>query len=193
MPGSYEEKFAALKALMSYMIAEPGKKLLFMGGEFAQFIEWDYQKELDWGLLEYPKHKEFHNYVKALNRLYLKSNPLYETDCDFNGYKWIVVDDKTQNIIVFKRTDLNGDYIIVIINFSPVGREKYDVGVSDEGRYKAVLNSDAIAFGGKTKSNTLVKARRTKQKTHGEDFAIRVKIPPNGAMFIRNIDRNINK
>jgi 1,4-alpha-glucan branching enzyme len=188
MPGNYEEKFAALKALMAYMIAEPGKKLLFMGGEFAQFIEWDYKKELDWQLLEYPKHKEFHNYIRALNKLYLKCKPLHEGDCSHEGYKWIVVDDKTQNIIVFKRIDSSRDYIIVVINFSPVEREKYEIGVADEGRYKAVLNSDAAAFGGETKGNLSVKARKTKRKTHGEDFLIRVRIPANGAIFLRRAE-----
>ncbi|MDR2091553.1 MAG: 1,4-alpha-glucan branching protein GlgB [Clostridiales bacterium] len=187
MPGSYGEKFGALKALMSYMIAEPGKKLLFMGGEFAQFIEWDYKKELDWGLLEYQKHKEFHNYIKALNKLYLRCKPLHENDCSFNGYKWIVVDDKTQNIIAFKRFDSKGNYIIAVINFSPVERQKYDIGMSDEGTYKVILNSDAAEFGGKTESNSVIRARKAKKKTHGEDFLIRLKIPANGAMFIRKV------
>lgn len=185
MPGSYDGKFDALKALLSYMIAEPGKKLLFMGGEFAQFIEWDYKKQLDWHLLDYAKHKAFHEYVKSLNRLYISSKPLYERDCCFNGYKWIVVDDKSQNIIVFKRCDANGDYIIVVINFSPVERLKYDIGVSDGGSYKVILNSDNVKFGGKTKSNSVLKARKLKNKLHGENNALRLNIPGNGALFIK--------
>ncbi|MDR3263345.1 MAG: 1,4-alpha-glucan branching protein GlgB [Clostridiales bacterium] len=185
MPGEYPEKFAALKALMSYMIAEPGKKLLFMGGEFAQFIEWDYKKQLDWQLLEYSQHKEFQNYVKTLNKLYKQLKPLHEQDCSSGGYKWTVVDDKSQNIIVFKRYALDGSYIIAVINFSPIQRLKYEIGVSGDGTYKVILNSDNVIFGGSTLNNASVKARKAKNKTHGEDFVIRLKIPANGAMYIR--------
>ncbi|MDR2047169.1 MAG: 1,4-alpha-glucan branching protein GlgB [Clostridiales bacterium] len=185
MPVRYDEKFDAFKALMAYMIAQPGKKLLFMGGEFAQFSEWDYRKPLDWALLEYPKHRDFHSYIKALNKFYLKNKPLYELDCSSSGYKWIVVDDKTQNIIVFKRFASDGDYIIVIINFSPVERLGYEIGVSESGTYKVVLNSAHKRFGGAAVSKAAPRARKTKIKTHGEEYAIRLKIPANAALFIK--------
>jgi 1,4-alpha-glucan branching enzyme len=185
MQGEYSEKFAALQALLAYMIAEPGKKLLFMGGEFAQFIEWDYQKQLDWQLLEYPKHREFQKYVKALNKLYLKHKEFYELDCSSDGFKWIVVDDKSQNIIAFKRYAKDGGYTIVVINFSPVARQKYMIGVPDGGEYKVVLNSRHKSFGGEVKTLPALKARSLKDGLHGERFALRLNIPANGALFIK--------
>ncbi|MDR1905828.1 MAG: 1,4-alpha-glucan branching protein GlgB [Clostridiales bacterium] len=193
MPGNYDEKFAACRALMAYMMSEPGKKLNFMGNEFAQVIEWDYKKQLDWQLLSYPKHRAFFEYIKALNKLYLNNKPLFELDCGMEGFKWIVVDDKTQNIIAFKRYDESGDYVIVVINFSPVGRSKYDIGVSDDGVYKVMLNSDNIKYGGVTKSNSVIKSRIGKWKRHGESFFIRLNIPANGAMFIKHVKNSIKK
>ncbi|MDR1940258.1 MAG: 1,4-alpha-glucan branching protein GlgB [Clostridiales bacterium] len=187
MPGSYDEKFSALKALFAYMLAEPGKKLLFMGGEFAQFIEWDYKKQLDWQLLDYPKHKKFQTYVKTLNKLYASNKEFFELDCSFDGFKWIVVDDKIQNIAVFKRCALDGGYIIAAINFSPVARQKYEIGVPSDGSYKIILNSESAAFGGSVKSNSTLKARKSAQPRHGEEYILRLNIPANAAMFIRPI------
>ncbi|MDR3294095.1 MAG: 1,4-alpha-glucan branching protein GlgB [Clostridiales bacterium] len=184
MPGDYEDKFSALKALLSYMIAAPGKKLLFMGCEFAQFIEWDFQKELDWRLLEYPKHSAFREYVKAINKLYATEKALHEQDCAEGGYQWVVVDDKSQNIVVFKRVALDGSFILVVVNFSPVAREKYEIGV-DEGTYCVILNSEHEKFGGTLKTNSTLKSKKAKTKKHGSEHVIKMSIKGNSAVFLK--------
>jgi 1,4-alpha-glucan branching enzyme len=125
MPGDYYEKFSLLKAFMGYMMTHPGKKLLFMGCEFAQFIEWDYKKELDWFLLDYESHNKFMTFMKDLNKYYLDHSELYELDTTYDGFKWVIPNDNTHNIICFNRFNKNGDYTTVLINFSPVEVKNY--------------------------------------------------------------------
>ncbi|MBR3594299.1 MAG: 1,4-alpha-glucan branching protein GlgB [Clostridia bacterium] len=148
MPGEYEDKFSSLRAFYAYMMAHPGKKLLFMGQEFAQFAEWDYKRELDWLLLDYQKHAEMQQFVKKLNKLYLKASQLWEIDYSWEGFNWIANDDNEQSIISFRRTDKSGKEIIVVCNFVPVKREGYRIGLPYEGEYKLLLNTDAPEFGG---------------------------------------------
>ena len=148
MPGEYEDKFSSLRTFYAYMMAHPGKKLLFMGQEFAQFIEWDYSKQLDWLLLDYEKHYEMQKFVKKLNSVYLKTPALWEIDYSWEGFSWIANDDHEQSVIAFRRTDKSGKEIIAICNFVPVLRENYRIGLPFEGKYKLVLNTDDAAFGG---------------------------------------------
>ncbi|MBQ8203895.1 MAG: 1,4-alpha-glucan branching protein GlgB [Clostridia bacterium] len=175
MPGNYDEKFNSLRAFFAYMMAHPGKKLMFMGQEFAQFIEWDYKNELDWFLLDYDKHKEMHKFVKELNKFYLENPPLWEVDYSWEGFGWISNDDTSQSIISFKRIDKSGDEIICVCNFVPVERKDYRIGVEREGVYKQIFSTDLKAFGGKTEKLKSYKSEG--EAMHGFANSIAVDIP----------------
>ena len=146
MSGDYEQKFASLRAFYGYMMAHPGKKLLFMGQEFAQFIEWRYDEQLDWLLLDYEAHRQMQAYVKALNGFYKASAPLWQQDLSWEGFSWIANDDKDQSVIAFRRIDDAGQELIVICNFVPVTRENYRIGLPFAGEYTCCFNSDDEAF-----------------------------------------------
>ncbi len=183
VPGDYDEKFEGLKAFFGYLMAHPGKKLTFMGAEFGQFIEWNYKNELDWFLLKYDKHKQIQNFVKDLNAFYLANKAMWEMDCSFEGFKWIVVDDNTQNIISFIRRAANGEEVICIINFSPVSREKYVMGVPEYTTYKTELISSMNKYGGNTDRRMSYKA--TKRESHGYPYSIKIDIPKNACIFLK--------
>lgn len=148
MPGTYEEQFAGLRALLGYMMSYPGKKLLFMGGELAQFSAWDGAGQLDWMLLGYESHRRFRDYVRALNEFYLENPPLWQIDDGRDGFRWIVSDDSGQNIIVFRRIDEKDDEIVAAVNFSQTTRENYRIGVKRAQGYRIVFSSDEKRFGG---------------------------------------------
>lgn len=183
MPGEYEAKFDNLRAFYAYMMAHPGKKLLFMGQEFAQFIEWDYSKPLDWFLLSYDSHKCMQNYVKELNRFYLKSPALYEIDYSWEGFSWISNDDNEQSIIAFRRTDKSGREMICVCNFVPVARENYRIGVPKKGNYRAAFCSDYKKYGGKTETIEPVKSDDIPM--HGYDNSISLNIPAMSVTFYK--------
>ena len=144
MPGSYEQKFAGLRALLGYMIAHPGKKLLFMGSEFAQFKEWDYKQGLEWFMLDYPAHRAFSDYVARLNNFYLRHSELWEIDFSWEGFDWIVPDDTSQNVLVFERKNKAGKSLIFVCSFSNIGVNEYSFGVNKPGTYKCVFSSEDI-------------------------------------------------
>ncbi len=182
-PGKYEDKFNGLKTFFGFMMAHPGKKLLFMGGEFGQFIEWNFSQGLDWLLLDYDAHAQMQRFVKELNRYYLSHREMYQLDTSYDGFKWIVVDDNSQNIVSFKRYDKDGEYTIVVCNFSPVERKKYKMGVPEKKMYKVVLNSNGEEFGGN--DTGLIKYKAVKGAMHGEEFNIEMDIPGNSVIYLK--------
>jgi len=186
MPGEYEEKFNNLRAFYGYMMAHPGKKLNFMGNEFAQFIEWDFKKELDWFLLEYDAHKKMHRFVKDLNNFYLENSPLWENESDWNGFSWIVPDDSAQSVLVFRRINKKGEEIIAVVNFCPVERKKYKIGVPYEGTYKPVFSTDKKIYGG---TGTVLRPLKSKKEPmHNLEHSISLTIPPMSAVYYKKID-----
>ena len=176
MPGDYDMKFAGLRAFMSYVMAHPGKKLSFMGAEFGQFNEWNYQKQLDWNLLEYPMHSKLRDFNKQLNKFYLDHPELWEIDDNWTGFQWIALDDYQQSVISFRRIDKLGNEIIVICNFCPVRREGYRIGVPVHGRYTQVFSSDAMEFGGSGEDNGTVTSDEM-LPLHDLDQSIGVNLP----------------
>ena len=181
MSGDYEQKFASLRAFLAYMMAHPGKKLIFMGQEFAQFAEWDYKEALEWDMLEYPAHRELQKYVKHLNTLYLNQSPLWENDNSWEGFKWIAHDDYKQNVIVFRRIDDSGDELIIVCNFSPNRYSDYRIGVPYEGEYIEVLNTDDIAYGGAGISNGVLISEQIQM--HDSEWSIEMTIPPLSVLY----------
>jgi len=148
MPGTYNEKFAGLRAYYGYMMAHPGKKLLFMGGEFGQFSEWDHAGQLDWALLNYDSHNKLKQYVKDLNHLYLANKTMWEQERDWKGFRWLVSDDYARNIIAFLRIGIEGQEILIISNFSPVARTDYLLSAEENAEYILLLDSNHIEYGG---------------------------------------------
>ncbi|MBR2042875.1 MAG: 1,4-alpha-glucan branching protein GlgB [Clostridia bacterium] len=190
MPGEYDTKFRGLRAFMAYMMAHPGKKLSFMGQEFAQFIEWDYKKQLDWFLLSYESHANMQKYTKALNGFYLKNPALYEVDYSWEGFKWIANDDYNQSVIAFTRIDKNGEKLIVVCNFVPVEREDYRIGIPDKGSYKTVFCSEWQEFGGTCERvNTSVKSQEIAM--HGYENSISLKLPPLSVTYLKRNRRKV--
>ena len=184
IPGEYEMKFASLRAFYAYMTAHPGKKLLFMGQEFAQFTEWNYQKELDWMLLDYDMHKRMQQYVAELNKFYLKNSEFWEIDYSWDGFSWISNDDNTQSIIAFRRIDKSGNEIITVCNFVPVARENYRIGVPKKGSYRRIFCSDSVNYGGTTEE-TAVSVKSEKVPMHGYDNSVSISIPAMSVSFYR--------
>ena len=180
MFGDTDQKFAQARAFLGFMMAHPGKKLLFMGCEFAQFREWDYENGLEWFMIEeYENHRNFHGFVKNLNKFYLENSPLWSVDFSWEGFSWISNDDYTQSIIVFRRIDDKGNEIIVVCNFVPVARTGYSFGVPFKGKYTEVFNTtsaDGSPYVNKPKHATAV-------PMHGYDYSITVDIPAYSTMY----------
>ena len=182
MPGEYQDKFANLRTFYGYMMAHPGKKLLFMGQEFGQFIEWNEAKPLDWMLLEYDSHRQMEAYVRDLNHFYTEHPELWEVDYSWEGFQWIVPDDNQQSVIAFLRRDAKGKMIMVVCNFNPIQRVDYQMGVPNPGTYKELLNSDDVKYGGGGVHNP---AKRTRKKPmHGFDQSIQLTLPPLSTVYL---------
>jgi 1,4-alpha-glucan branching enzyme len=184
MPGDYSMKFDGLRAFYAFMMAHPGKKLLFMGSEFAQFIEWNYKQELDWLLLQYDKHQRMQNYVKTLNNFYKNTAPMWQVDYSWEGFSWISNDDRDQSIISFRRIDKEGNEIICVFNFVPVARENYKIGAPDHGVYSVVLNTDNQEFGGNNIYDT-VEYKTELTPMHGYEQSMALNIPPLSALYLK--------
>ncbi len=183
IPAEYDDRFNTLRSFYTYMFAHPGKKLTFMGNELGQFNEWDFSKELDWNLLGFDKHRMLHKFVKDLNMFYLENNELWEIDSDWNGFKWIISDDKDNSVIAFRRINKKGDEIICVCNFCPVMRKGYRIGVPKEGVYKPVFNSDKKIYGGN--GIRLRKIKSVKKEMHGLSQSISITLPPLSTVFYK--------
>ena len=184
MPGDYNDKFDNFRAFLAFMMAHPGKKLLFMGSEFAQFIEWNYTQELDWLLLDYEKHEKTRQYVKTLNELYKATPSLWEIDYSWDGFSWISNDDRDQSVIAFRRINKKGKEIICVCNFVPVAREGYRIGVPMHGAYSVALNTDDECFGGNgTYENTALKSEKI--PFHGFEQSLELKLPPMSVLYLK--------
>ncbi|MTI79473.1 MAG: 1,4-alpha-glucan branching protein GlgB [Firmicutes bacterium] len=185
MPGDYWQKFANLRLLYAYMISHPGKKLMFMGGEFGQFIEWRFDQSLDWHLLNYEMHKKLHKYCSSLNHLYQKEKCLWEADHDKNGFLWIDPHNNNQSVITFmRRGNEEGDIIIIVCNFTPVVYENYRIGVPFKTNYIETFNSDLDKYGGsdvKNKSPLMA----SDKPWHNQPYSVELKIPPLAAVYLK--------
>lgn len=184
MPGDYWQKFAGLRVFLSYWLSHPGKKLLFMGSEFGQFIEWKYDDSLDWHLLEYPMHRKLHAFVKEANRLYCQIPAFWEIDCEWKGFEWIDCNDNENSVVSFVRRGETGDFIIVVCNFTPVVRYDYRIGVPEKGVYREVFNTDSEVFGG---SNVINEGEFFSQEVpwHNHQQSIVFTVPPLAAVYFR--------
>lgn len=183
MFGTYDQKFANLRACYAYMIAHPGKKLTFMGNEFAQFIEWRHDQGLDWNLLEFERHRQMQDFVRELNRFYLERSGLWGNDSEV-GFRWIVPDDETQSVIVFLRNDRRGRALLVLCNFCPVVRTGYRIGLLRKGVYEPLLSSDEARFGGSGTELPLVRA--DKIPMHGLQYSGEFTLPPLSVTFYKH-------
>ena len=177
MPGDQWQQFANLRLLYGYMFTHPGKKLLFMGGEFGQYAEWKDKEQLDWHLFEYPLHNQMYHYFKTLNHFYRKHSELYELDHDSQGFEWIDPHNIEQSIIAFIRRNKANEELIVICNFTPVVYYDYKIGVPQPGTYVEIFNSDAVQYGGSGQTSESEHFSIPK-KWHGFGQHIKVKIPP---------------
>ncbi len=184
MPGTYEEKFAGVRAFLCYMTAHPGKKLVFMGTEFGQFIEWDYAKELDWLLLGYEQHRRQQKFFRDLNRFYLRTPALWEIDFSWEGFAWISNDDYTQSVIAFRRIAKSGAEVIAVCNFLPVRRDGYRIGVPAAGIYEEIFSSDAAEYGGSGLTNGSA-IRSSEPAMHGCAQSVSLTLPPLSVLFLR--------
>lgn len=192
MPGTYEEKFAGVRSFLGYMLSHPGKKLLFMGCEFGQFIEWNYKQQLDWLLLDYEAHRQLKSYVSALNKFYLANSPLWEIDYSWEGFSWIVSDDSSNSVVAYIRRDKKENELIALCNFTSVTRQKYRIGVPKPGTYRVVFSSALPEFGGKGES-TVGSVRAKKKPMHGYEYSIELDIEGLSCMYIKNTSRKKDK
>ncbi|MCC5466637.1 1,4-alpha-glucan branching protein GlgB [Pelosinus baikalensis] len=185
MPGDYWQKFANLRAFYGYWMAHPGKKLLFMGSEFGQFIEWQDHESLDWHLVESPMHEKLQEYCRRLNHFYKKERSLWVVDGNWQGFEWIDCSDYTQSVICFMRkTASPEETLIVVCNFTPNVHQAYRIGVPAEGSYLEIFNSDWEEFGGSGQKNTgVLAAEETVWHNHSHSLAIT--LPPLATIYLK--------
>ncbi|MDE6723694.1 MAG: 1,4-alpha-glucan branching protein GlgB [Eubacterium sp.] len=183
MPGEYEAKFDGMRLFLSYMMAHPGKKLLFMGQEFGQFKEWAYKEGLDWLLLDFEKHQKLQQFSKELNKFYKDHPELWEIDYSWEGFSWISSDDNSNSTIAFRRMSKEGKEIIAIFNFTPVEHEEYRIGVPEKGSYKVIFDSSLKKYGG-NKARLSGTYKTAKKPMHGFEQSIGIKLGGLNALFL---------
>jgi 1,4-alpha-glucan branching enzyme len=182
MPGDEWQRFANLRAYLANMYAHPGKKLLFMGSELAQYAEWSHDRSLDWNLLDYPLHRGVQTLVRDLNHLYRNTPPLYENDFNNAGFEWIDWNDRDNSILSWQRYDKHGHAVICVTNFTPIVRYDYRIGVAAAGEYGELLNSDAQIYGGSGISNP--RRKTDSEPWHGRPCSVHITVPPLATVLI---------
>ncbi|MGH8142905.1 MAG: 1,4-alpha-glucan branching protein GlgB, partial [Steroidobacteraceae bacterium] len=185
MPGETWQRFANLRAYFGFMWTQPGKKLLFMGGEFGQDWEWSHDGQLDWEALEHPLHRGVQRLVADLNRLYRQEPALHRLDCDAEGFRWVVVDDRSNSVYAYiRRSGTDAAAVMAVCNFTPVPRAGYRVGVPHGGGWREILNTDAQIYGGSNLGNGgWVQAEQ--QPSHGQPFSLQLTLPPLATVLLR--------
>lgn len=187
MPGDTNQKFAHLRTLYAYMMAHPGKKLLFMGGEFAQYAEWNFERSLDWHLTEFPLHSGLQKMVCDLNHLYRTQRALHQYDEKRDGFEWIDDGDYSHNCISFiRKSDNPKENVYVLCNFSDETRSSYRFGVPYEGEYEEIFNSQSMYYEGWNIGNTGV-IKTTKEQTHGRNYSLTLTLPPLGVLYLKRV------
>lgn len=187
MPGDEEDKFRNLKSAYSFMMGHPGKKLLFMGQDFGQLREWSEERELDWYLMEEPRHRQLNEYFRELLHIYRKYPAMYEQDSDWNGFEWINADDADRSIYSFVRKSKNGkNSLLFVCNMTPVARDDYRVGVPKKGTYHLLLNSNEACFGGtEADKSRPASYKAVKSECDGREYSISYPLPPFGVAVFR--------
>ncbi|HEX9976850.1 MAG TPA: 1,4-alpha-glucan branching protein GlgB, partial [Dehalococcoidales bacterium] len=188
MPGDDWQKFASLRVLLGYMYAQPGKKLLFMGGEFGQWREWVHDTSLDWHLLNYRPHSGLKRWVEDLNRLYRRQPPLYELDFTYAGFEWIDCNDVEQSVVsLIRKARTTSDNVLVVCNFTPIPRLNYRLGVPRPGFWRELLNSDSQEYGGSGYGN-FGGVEAAPIPLHGRPYSLTFTVPPLAVMFFKSPD-----
>ena len=186
MPGDRWQRFANLRTYYALMYTHPGKKLLFMGDEFAQEREWNSEISLDWHVLGDPMHLGVQRLVRDLNALYRTTPALHELDCEPDGFSWIDCNDSDQSVISFLRQGKDGKGLVAVVcNFTPVVRPQYRIGVPEGGFYQERLNSDAEAYGGANIGNE-GGVEAIAEPMHGRPFSLALKLPPFAAVILEH-------
>jgi 1,4-alpha-glucan branching enzyme len=187
MPGDLWQKMANLRLLYGYMYGQPGKKLLFMGGEFGQRNEWNHQQSLDWHLLEDPRHAGIQRYVRDLNHLYRGEPALWERDFSADGFQWIDLHNWEESVVAFlRRGNRPEDFLVFAYNFTPVPRTAYRIGVPHGGGYAEVLNSDAETYGGSNLGN-MGRIEAEELPWDGLSHSISITLPPLAALVFKPV------
>ena len=186
MPGTYEEKFAGVRAFMGYMMSHPGKKLNFMGSEFGQFKEWDYKEGIEFFLKQYPLHEKLSVMTKELNELYKKTPAFYQIEDSWDGFEWLAADDNTRNFLAYQRKDKDGNAIVVMLNFSGADYQNYRLGLP-KGKYQLIFNSDSLRFGGSGKMKKYI-FTTTKTFSHGKEYSICFDLPKLTCVYLKKIN-----
>lgn len=184
MPGSYEQKFAGLRALLGYMYAMPGLKLLFMGNEMAPFMEWRYYEELEWHLLKFPAHDSFRLYLSELNAIYKETSPLWNEDHSWNGFNWVTADDPEKGIIAFERISESGSRVIAVINFMPWHHPEYNLNFDRELSITEFFNSEYSKYSGCGISNPGT-IRSNMNTDENKGHSVKINIPPLSALYFK--------
>ena len=185
MPGDTWQQFANLRALYAFLYTHPGKKMLFMGGEFGQWIEWNSNQSLDWNLLDYEPHRKLQQLVKDLNRLYRAEVALHQVDFEPTGFEWVDFHDADHSIISFLRRGRSGEqHLVVVCNFTPVPRYGYRIGVPEACFYREVINTDACQYGGSGITNA-PGLQAMYQPWHNQPFCVELTLPPLGVVILK--------
>jgi 1,4-alpha-glucan branching enzyme len=185
MPGDLWQKFANLRALFGLLFAFPGKKLLFMGGELGQWVEWNHESSLDWHLLQYESHQGVQRLIDNLHALYNAEASLHEVDFEYRGFEWIDFQDAANSVIAFERKAKDPrNRIVVVSNFTPVPRYNYRVGVSDQGKYQELVNTDSSYYGGSNLGNSgEIEAEGI--PVHHHPFSLNLTLPPLAVLYLK--------